>query len=199
MSCWHGGQFRARSWIPRWGAGRLMFLGVMLQGAVDVLMAGPAGGGDELPVLRPPRPEIIPSFGERHAWTLTLAGLSLAVGLCIWLRWVMRKAKMMPEPAEMAARKGLEALRGEPENGRVLSRISRTLCRYFAVTLELPPGERTTAEFCRDIAARNRLDPGLVLQVGDFLRRCDERKFALSAPAQGGSAAAGALHLVELA
>ena len=174
-------------------------MGVVLQGAVTVLMAAPAGGGDDLPVLRPPRPEIIPSFGERHAWTLTLALLALSVGLCICLRWALRKRKITPEPAEMAARKGLEALRGEPESGRVLSRISRTLCHYFAVTLQLPPGERTTAEFCRDIAARNRLDPGLVLQVGDFLRRCDERKFALSPPAQGGSAAAGALRLVELA
>ena len=55
----------------------------------------------------------------------------------------------------------------------------------------------TTAEFCRAIADQGRLGAELSTTLGDFLRQCDERKFAPSAPTSALGAAEQALKLLE--
>jgi len=80
-----------------------------------------------------------------------------------------------------------------------LSRISQILRRYVGAAFALPPGEMTTADFCRAIAGHERLGAELSATLGDFLRRCDERKFAPAAPRPSLGAAAQALKIVELA
>ena len=53
-----------------------------------------------------------------------------------------------------------QSLAGAPENGLVLSQISRIIKRYFAAAFDLPRQEMTTAEFCREMARRGQAGPG---------------------------------------
>jgi hypothetical protein len=57
----------------------------------------------------------------------------------------------------------------------------------------------TTADFCRAIGGHERLGAELSATLGDFLRGCDERKFAPPAPMPALGAAAQALKIIELA
>ncbi len=52
------------------------------------------------------------------------------------------------------------------------------LRRYVVAAFELPPDELVTSEFCRLLAGHERIGPELAAAVGEFLRRCDEHKFA---------------------
>ena len=54
------------------------------------------------------------------------------------------------------ARAALEPLRGQSENGALLSRVSQILRHYVAAAFDLPPGELTTVEFCGAIASHTR-------------------------------------------
>ena len=47
---------------------------------------------------------------------------------------------------------------------------------------DLPPGELTTTEFCRAIAANDQIGPELATAISDFCGDCDERKFAPRRP-----------------
>jgi hypothetical protein len=77
--------------------------------------------------------------------------------------------------------------------------VSQAVRRYFGVVFALPPGELTTTEFCQAIGANSQVGPDLSTATSDFLRRCDERKFAPDAPPQATGAAEDALKLVEQA
>jgi len=162
------------------------------------LFAAPSGASDEIPALRPPRGEIPPTFGERYGGWLVVATVLLAAAAFVTIRWLLRQKPTVVLPPEIVARTELAALRGQPETGAVLSRVSQAVRHYFAAAFRLAPGELTTTEFCRELAGQNQITPELSARVGDFLRQCDERKFAPVAP-PAGNAAAEALNLVELA
>lgn len=153
---------------------------------------------EEAPALRPPLGELPPTFWEQQGTTIILsvviALLLLALG--IWLR--LRPKPVAAVPPEVQARTALESLRNLPEDGAVISRVSQVLRRYVLAAFELPPGEPTTAEFCRQIAGNEIIDPGLSEALGTFLRQCDERKFTQSNPSTPLGAAARALELTEL-
>ena len=123
----------------------------------------------------------------------------LVVALLLWL--LLRKRTRPEPPAQSVARKALELLAGAPENGLVLSQISRIIKRYFAAAFDLPLQEMTTAEFSREIARRGQAGPGpeIAEKATAFLRVCDEQKFAPAPRPMGGPAAvATALELVSL-
>jgi hypothetical protein len=122
--------------------------------------------------------------------------LVVFVGVLAW--WILRPRPSIPVPIEIQSRKDLEALRQRSEDGRLLSQVSRELRRYVVGAFALPPDELTTTEFCRVIAAHERLGPDLAAQVAEFLRRCDELKFAPASSPTPMGAAARALELVEL-
>ena len=105
----------------------------------------------------------------------------------------------MVVPPEVQARQALEPLRQQPEDGALLSRVSQILRHYVAAAFDLPPGELTTAEFCRAIAGHGRIGPELSAALSDFLRQCDQRKFAPPAPVPPFSAVAQALKLIDQA
>ncbi len=154
---------------------------------------------DEIPPLRPPRPELAPTFWEQYGLWPALVGalvlLLLATGL-----WVLLRPKPpLPVPPESQARQALEELRQAPETGAVLSRVSQVVRHYFSAAFGLPPEEMTTAEFCQVLKGVQRLGPDLSKNVGDFLRQCDERKFALSPPLPPLGAAATAATLISQA
>jgi hypothetical protein len=154
---------------------------------------------EKIPPLRPPRGEIPPSFWEQHGGSIlvwTVVGLGV-IGAAIW--FLMRpKAPVVVAP-EAAARKALEKLREYPEDGAVLSRVSQVLRYYVTNAFELPQGEMTTAEFSRAITGHPRLGPALAQSLSDFLRACDERKFAHPSGMAPLDARARALELVEAA
>ncbi len=154
---------------------------------------------NDIPPLRPPHAEIPPTFWEEHTASVSLVGFALLaiIGIAIW--FATRPKPPVMVPPEVQARGELESLCKLPEDGWVLSKISQAVRRYFGAAFALPPGELTTAEFCRAIGADDQIGPDLSASTSDFLRRCDERKFAPGPPAQVMGAAEQALKLVERA
>jgi hypothetical protein len=155
--------------------------------------------GDELPALRPPHGELPPGYWEQHGvWTILAGTLVLVLaGVAIWA--LTRPKPAIVVPPELEARRALGPLRQRPEDGLLLSQISQILRRYVAAAFGLPPGELTTAEFCRAVAGHQRVGSELASALSDFLRQCDERKFSPPPPAPPLSAAAHALKLIDQA
>jgi len=163
------------------------------------LVAGGAATPDDIPRLRPPRGEIAPTFGEQYGlWVIITAVLLLGL-LCAAVWWLRRPRPAVMVPPEAQARQALEPLRAQPEDGVLLSRVSQILRRYVGAAFGLPPGEMTTADFCRALAGHERLGAELSATVGDFLRSCDERKFAPPAARPALGAVDQGLKLIELA
>jgi hypothetical protein len=154
---------------------------------------------DEIPSLRPPHAELPPSFWEQYGpWTILLGVLVLAL-VCAAIWFLTRPKPPVVVPPEVAARNALEPLRQVPEDGLLLSRVSQVLRHYAATAFGLPPGELTTAEFCRAIAGHEQVGPELASALSDFLRQCDQRKFSPPPPAPPLSAVAHALKLIDQA
>ena len=152
---------------------------------------------DEAPKLQPPLGEIPPTFWEQHSLIVILAaaGIILFVALGIWF-WLQPKP-VEALPPEAMARRELETLSKRPEDGEVISRASQILRQYVLAVFELPAGQPTTAEFCQLIAGNDKMGNELSGALRDFLRQCDERKFAKSDSIAPLNAAARALTLVE--
>lgn len=134
---------------------------------------------DEIPPLVPPRGEIAPGFWEQYgSWVVFGAlGLLVLAGVAVWLLLRPKRPPVITPPA-IQAQEELQSLRGQAESGVVLSRVSGILRHYFSLSLGLPPAERTTSEFCSTLVALPQVSPELSATVSDFLRECDERKFA---------------------
>ena len=138
---------------------------------------------EPIPKLRPPLPEIPPTFWEQHGLLVSCAASALVlVGAFAGWRLTRPKPPVFVPPIQQA-KSELEPLRDQPETGALLSRVSQVVRHYFIAAFQLPPGELTTAEFCQAISSVDKLDPELASGVAGFLRQCDERKFA-PAPAR---------------
>jgi hypothetical protein len=151
----------------------------------------------DLPPLQPPHNDLLPTFWEQYHWAVlagALAALAVLVLLIVWLR---RPRPAIIIPPDVIARRALEALRGQPENGVLLMKVSGVLRRYVIFACGLPPGELTTAEVCHAVAERAQFSPNLAEAITGFFRQCDERKFAPAPPASNLGAVAGALTLLE--
>jgi hypothetical protein len=125
------------------------------------------------------------------------------VGLVVYMT---RPKPALVVPPQVEARSALDSLRGLPEDGRVLSRVSQVLKRYITAAFGLPGEELTTTEFAQAIAAEERVGPELSRIATEFLRECDQRKFApgRSAPAPvpegpAAGAVAKALGIIDVA
>jgi hypothetical protein len=171
---------------------------VALFAELPLLAATNSESENEILKFSPPQAELPPSFWEQHGtWIVIAVIVALAlVGTALW--WMLRPKPSLPVPIEILSRKELQALRQRSEDGRVLSQISRVLRRYLAGAFALPADELTTSEFCRVIASHEKVGPELAAAVSDFLRRCDELKFAPADSPTPIGAAARALELVEL-
>ena len=172
---------------------------VWLAAAASLLADTNAGSPEEIPPLRPPRAEIPLTFWEKHGHWIVGGSVAL-VALAGVAGWLLSRPK--PEdvvPPEIRARRELEQLRARAEDGALLSRVSQVLRCYVAAAFDLPPGELTTAEFCRVVAGEARIGPELAGAFSDFLRRCDERKFTPPAPRPELGAVGEALKLIAAA
>lgn len=161
------------------------------------LVAANLDPADEKLVLAPAHPEIPPSFWEAYGVWLILGAL-LLIGIAVLLGWLWLRPKTPTAiPIEVLTREKLSSLRQRPDDGQTLSEISRCFRNYLAVAFELPPEEMTTSEFCQLLSRSEKVNPKLATQAGEFLRHCDEVKFApTAAPARMG-AAESALQLVD--
>lgn len=151
---------------------------------------------EEIPPLRPPRPEMPPTFWEANrGWVIGgSAALVVVISAGIW--WLRRPARVTPVPPEVRARQELAPLRGQPETGEVLSRVSQIVRRYVSTAFDLHQGELTTADLARAMTARQEtIGAQLANNIAGFLRVCDERKFAPPAqrPPLGAADEAGKL------
>jgi hypothetical protein len=177
---------------------RTLAVGLCLLAAQPALAAATNSlAPDDIPPLRPPHAEIPPTFWEQHAvWLVLFGALLLAlVGVAAW--FLTRPKPPVIVPPEVQARQALDPLRQQPEDGALLSRVSQILRHYVAAAFGLPPGELTTAEFCRAIAGHTQIGPELAAALSDFLRLCDQDKFSLPAPVPPLSAVAQALKLID--
>lgn len=164
-----------------------------------VLLAAAAGfaqEADDLPVLRPIRTELPPTFWEQRGFCLGLYVVEALAftGFVIWL--FTRPLPPVAVPIATQIRAELEQLRREPGEALALSKVSQCLRRYFAGAFGLPPGELTTAEFSRALTARPEVGARLVDQTVAFLQRCDAAKFSAAAELNSSRAVAEALELV---
>ena len=150
-----------------------------------------------IPPLRPPHGEIPPTFWDRYSLWVSLFGVLLLalVGVAVW--FLTRPKPPVVVPPEVQARQVLEPLRRQPEDGALLSRVSQILCHYVADAFNLPPGELTTAEFCRAVAGHTQVGLELAVALSDFLRLCDQDKFSPPAPVPPLNAVVQALKLID--
>jgi hypothetical protein len=158
-----------------------------------------------LPALAPPHGELPPTFEERFNPT-TPAGQAICISilvLAMLLFFVIWKKLHPPPPPtlppEVQACEALAKLLRQPEDGKTLSEVSQILRRYIIAVLGLPPAKLTTAEICAALASQGQIDAERVQSISDFLRQCDERKFAPARSAAPLHAASRALELVALA
>ena len=152
---------------------------------------------DDIPPLRPPHAEIPPTFWEQHSVLVILLAALLLALVCVAVWFLTRPKPPMIVPPDVQARQALEPLRRQPEDGLLLSRVSQVLRHYVAAAFNLPPGELTTAEFCRAIAGHAQIGPDLSAALSDFLRLCDQDKFSPPAPVPPLNAVAQALKLID--
>ena len=101
------------------------------------------------------------------------SGNSMAAGSsspeCWCWRWLALPSGFSPGPSRRSScrRRSRPARRwsrcaSRPEDGALLSQVSQILRHYVVAAFDLPPGELTTAEFCRAIAGHARIGPELV-------------------------------------
>jgi hypothetical protein len=167
----------------------LVFLGLILV-AIPAFAQPP-------PALRPPREEIAPGLWEAHSHLIMLIAL-FCVLLILALVFILTRPKTVRnEPPEITARRTLAALQNRPEDGALITEVSRIFRRFVIFAFGLPAEELTTAELDRVLQSLPSAEPALVADVGDFLRECDAEKFAPLARPPRVNAAARALALLE--
>ncbi len=178
---------------------RLLCLGVApaLAFAASVL-AQPAPAAQPLKLL-PPYGELPPTFWQQHGTSVVVVVFAIVVVMAVIAWRLLRGKPIAVVPIEVQARQELQEYLGRPETGAVLSAVSRILRRYFIAAFDLPRSEPTTTEFCRLVSASDSVGAELSRTVGDFLRRCDERKFSPRPPGEPLEAATRALQLVAAA
>ncbi len=152
---------------------------------------------EQIPPLRPPKPELPPGWWEQNGfWVLAAVVVLLTLSAAIGLICLRLKKTVVAEPARRAHQE-LEPLVGKPEDGLVLTRASQAVKGYYQSAFSLAQGELTTTEFCNVVNADTHIGRELGSALQDFLRRCDQRKFAPVTPPEPLNAARTALNLVD--
>ncbi|HWF19169.1 MAG TPA: DUF4381 family protein [Verrucomicrobiae bacterium] len=155
------------------------------------------GQGHELPPLQPPHGDLAPTFWEQHGWQVVLAAAFCVLVIGWIIIWLRRPKVFIPEPPAIVARRALESWRGQAQDGALVADVSRVLRRYVMAAFNFPSEELTTTEFRKALQSHSQIAPDIASATGDFLRRCDEWKFAPTPPAPQLGAVAVALELVN--
>lgn len=175
-----------------------LVLCALLLGTRALLGAGTNDPGD-IPPLRPPLSEIPPGFWEQRAMWIVVATVVLLGLVAAVIVWAKHRPGLAALPPFEEAKRSLDELSKVPEDGPVLTQVSRVVKHYFTETFHLPVGEFTTAEFSRQLHQTASLDPGLRGATEAFLQECDVRKFSASPPSASDAAVPKALTLLKQA
>jgi len=156
-----------------------------------------AADTNDLPALAPAYGEIPPTFWQQHKVAIIVGGFLfiLAQSFVLW-KFLMRLQPKV-EPVENLTRAALTDLLNEPEDGKLLSDVSRILRGYFRKQFQMAGEEATTAEFIALLARNEKIPIGLGEKVSSFLRECDARKFSPAKAAAELDAVERALDLVN--
>lgn len=149
--------------------------------------------------LRPPLSEVPPTFWEANAPYVAGAAAAAVAGVSAAVFFFTRPRRKREIPPAVLARTELEALRNEPENGVILSRISHTVRSYLQAAFQLGGGELMTTEVARALDQRPEVGKELAHAAREFLQDCDVRKFAPAAPPHSSRAFEAAVKIVDLA
>jgi hypothetical protein len=178
---------------------RVLHLLIVFSTSALTLAANTNNLPDPASSLQPPRGEILPTFWEQYGTWIMLAGVLLtgAIALVVWLG--TRPKPAVPVPWSVQARRQLEPLRGQPEDGRLLSEVSQIVRHYIAAAFGLSSDEATTSEFCRTLAACEKIGTELSADLSSFFKECDLRKFAPTPPASAYGVVGRSLKIIEVA
>jgi hypothetical protein len=200
-SCYAIFEFRASAFFRPSDFGLRILLPTVLLLRPHVLLAADTNvpAPEQIPALRPPRAELPPTFWEQNSGWVMLGVVVVVALMALAAWWLTRPRPPVVVLPEVHARQALGALRRQPEDGALLSRVSQILREYVIAAFRLPPGEHTTSEFCNVITLNAEIGPELAAAFSEFLRQCDQRKFSPPAPAPPLGAVEHALQLVEQA
>ena len=154
------------------------------------------GASDEIPPLRPPRAEFHPSFWEQHSAWLLAAAIIIVGAAAFWFTRLRQPTPVPVTPPEELSRRALEPLRGRGEDAALIAEVSQIMRRYVISVFGLPPDELTTGELVKSLQSCRQASPELTDAIGNFLRRCDECKFAPAPSAVKIDAVTTALQLI---
>jgi hypothetical protein len=152
---------------------------------------------NDLPALVPAYGEIPPTFWQQHKVAIIVGGFLfiLAQSFVLW-KFLMRLQPKV-EPVENLTRAALIDLLNEPEDGKLLSDVSRIIRGYFGKQFQMVGEEATTAEFVAALVRNEKIPAELGDKVSSFLRECDARKFSPAKAAPELDAVERALDLVN--
>ncbi|HZV35127.1 MAG TPA: hypothetical protein VFB72_11190 [Verrucomicrobiae bacterium] len=138
-----------------------------------------------------------PTFWEQHGWHV-IAGAAFCLALiALIIFWLRRPKIVIAEPPATAARRALESWRNRAEDGALVADVTRVVRRYVVCAFNLPSEELTTTEFRKALLSDPHIPRDVGAAAGDFLRRCDQWKFAPAPPAPPLEAVAFALELIN--
>jgi hypothetical protein len=154
------------------------------------------GAADEIPPLRPARAEFHPSFWEQHGLWLITAVIIIAGAAAFWRMRLRQPTPIPVTPPEEIARRALQPLQSRAEDAALVTEVSQIMRQYVTSAFDLLADELTTGELIKSLQSQRQIGPELTNAIGNFLRQCDERKFAPSSPAVPLGAVTTALQLV---
>jgi len=181
------------------------FLSFGLARSVSWILASVPGAAfaldtNKIPALKPPLPELPPTFWEAHGWPVVI-GCALAVLVLVPLvRKGLRRLTPKPVPPEILARQG------DPDDVATATEVARHLRRFTQAIFALPPGELTTQELLAAVGHANVLPAScrqlpipadLLDALANLLRACDVRHFAPIPPVAASRLATGALKIAD--
>lgn len=155
------------------------------------LVAFSAIKSEEIPDLKPPKPEIPASAEEDKRMPWLLGGVGLAI-FAAWLCWPRRRAVVAPPPFDIAQRE-LNALRADASLATPAA-VSAIVRRYAVAAFDLPGSGVTAEEVASELVLRRSCPSELANAAWQFLAECDVAKFA---PGMSGTASSEMLGRAE--
>jgi hypothetical protein len=158
------------------------------------------GAVEDIPPLRPPKPELTPGFWDQHGGWIALGAAILLLLLVLLVRVLTRKKPPRPVPPAVAARQALQPLCDREEDAALMARVSSVLRSYLIAAFGLAPEELTNSELCRTLEDHPGAAPEFTQAATRLLEGMDHCRFDPQSESEGeGRVVQRALELIDLA